>query len=146
MTDAIETGYLLDSDTISLYVHHQERHEILKNRILSVANKRIRVPIVVVEEALAGAFALINNPKNPAGMTAGCQFLRKIMSDYSEFQIFPFDPNAQAIYKSMSAETKRLGKNDCKIAAIALANGLTVVTRNVKHFVQIPNATFEDWT
>lgn len=79
-------------------------------------------------------------------MTAGCQFLRKIMADYSQFQILPFEPNAQAIYKAVSAETKRLGRNDCKIAAIAIANGLTVVTRNVKHFAQIPNIAFEDWT
>jgi predicted nucleic acid-binding protein len=31
------------------------------------------------------------------------------------------------------------------IAAIALANGLTLITNNVAHFARIPNLPLENW-
>ena len=68
------------------------------------------------------------------------------MGDLARFQILPYDKPAQEIYKRMSAASKRNGKNDCQIAAIALSQGFTVVTRNVQHYSDIGQVKFEDWT
>jgi tRNA(fMet)-specific endonuclease VapC len=38
-----------------------------------------------------------------------------------------------------------IGPNDLLIAAIALANGLTVVTHNSTEFSRAPGLTIEDW-
>jgi len=38
-----------------------------------------------------------------------------------------------------------IGPNDLMIAAIALANGLTVVTHNIGEFGRVPGLNVEDW-
>jgi tRNA(fMet)-specific endonuclease VapC len=40
---------------------------------------------------------------------------------------------------------KKLGRADLLIASIALAHGATLVTRNLRHFHQIPGLYTENW-
>ena len=40
---------------------------------------------------------------------------------------------------------KKIGRADLLIACIALAHGETLVTRNVRHFKQVPGLTIENW-
>lgn len=53
-------------------------------------------------------------------------------------RILPFDESAALHFADISARRKRLGRRigivDTQIGAIARANGMTVVTRNVSHF------------
>ena len=43
-------------------------------------------------------------------------------------------------------ETRQVRENDWKIAAMALAHGYTVITRNEAHFAEIqPAARYENW-
>lgn len=45
-----------------------------------------------------------------------------------------------------SPKIKRIGTQDCRIAAIAHANKFTIVTVNVNDFVSIGLTDVEDWT
>jgi tRNA(fMet)-specific endonuclease VapC len=40
---------------------------------------------------------------------------------------------------------KKIGRRDLLIGAIALAHGATLVTRNLRHFSQIPGLRVENW-
>jgi tRNA(fMet)-specific endonuclease VapC len=40
----------------------------------------------------------------------------------------------------------RVGAMDLKIAAVALANSVAVITRNIGDFSKIPGLKAEDWT
>ncbi|MEP7011866.1 MAG: type II toxin-antitoxin system VapC family toxin [Acidobacteriota bacterium] len=61
----------------------------------------------------------------------------------------PFDDRCAEHYGQIRSELKRSGKmigaNDLLIAAIALANDLTLITHNVKEFSRVPSLTLEDW-
>ena len=40
---------------------------------------------------------------------------------------------------------KKIGRPDLLIACIALANNATLVTRNLRHFRQVPGLQLENW-
>jgi len=66
-----------------------------------------------------------------------------------QFRSIPFDDRAAEEYGKIRAHLASLvtpiGPNDFLIAAIALANGLIVVTHNTSEFSRVPGLTLEDW-
>jgi tRNA(fMet)-specific endonuclease VapC len=42
-------------------------------------------------------------------------------------------------------KSNTVGESDLLIATIALANGESIITRNVKHFERVPNLKVESW-
>ena len=63
--------------------------------------------------------------------------------------ILPFDSDAASRYAEIRVELERRGtpvnEPDLRIAGIALARNLTVVTDNVRHFVRVPDLAVENW-
>lgn len=61
----------------------------------------------------------------------------------------PFDDQSAIEYgvlrKQLEAQGKTIGPNDLLIAAIALANDLTLVTHNVGEFSRVSGLRIEDW-
>jgi tRNA(fMet)-specific endonuclease VapC len=64
--------------------------------------------------------------------------------DFAKFPIVPYDQPAQDWFQQL--HTIRIGTQDRKIGAIALANQLVVATRNRRDFSRIPGLTLEDWS
>ena len=67
----------------------------------------------------------------------------------AQFPSVPFDDAAADAYGRIRADLERRGlpidANDLLIAAIAVANGLTLVTHNHSDFSRIPGLNLEDW-
>ena len=61
------------------------------------------------------------------------------------FTLLPYSAAAEALFQAMPPEVKRIGTQDCRIAAIAMVNDCTVITRNVRDFSRIPGVRCEDW-
>jgi tRNA(fMet)-specific endonuclease VapC len=61
----------------------------------------------------------------------------------------PFDENAAAHYAAIRADLAAkgtpIGPNDLLIAAIALANGLILVTHNTTEFSRVVGLSLADW-
>jgi tRNA(fMet)-specific endonuclease VapC len=66
-----------------------------------------------------------------------------------QFVSLPFDDSSAEEYGRVRAHLAFLGTpigpNDLMIAAIALANGLTLVTNNTSEFGRVPALAIEDW-
>src|SRR5207237_6651618 len=66
-----------------------------------------------------------------------------------QFASLPFDDRAAEEYGRIRAHLASLGTpigpNDLMIAAIARANGLTLVTHNTVEFSRVPGLQLEDW-
>lgn len=59
------------------------------------------------------------------------------MRDLNRAFILRYDDDAAQIFHDFPAALKRAGSQDCRIAAVALANGFTVVNSNTTHFAKI---------
>ena len=61
----------------------------------------------------------------------------------------PFDDRSAVEYgvirKRLESQGQVIGPNDMLIAAISLANDLTLVTHNVGEFSRVPGLRIEDW-
>jgi tRNA(fMet)-specific endonuclease VapC len=66
-----------------------------------------------------------------------------------QFISIPFDDTAAMVYGTIRANLAKagtpIGPNDLQIAAIALANELTLVTHNTREFSRIQSLKLEDW-
>jgi tRNA(fMet)-specific endonuclease VapC len=72
--------------------------------------------------------------------------LQQHISTFSGIPLLAFDDQAAAQLKALHDSRVRIGTMDRRIAAIALANGATVLTRNTSDFSRVPNLRVEDWS
>jgi tRNA(fMet)-specific endonuclease VapC len=96
---------------------------------------------VVIGELVYGAYH--SGPSHVAANLALVANLQK------QFASLPFDDRAAQEYGQLREYLGRLGlligPNDLLIAAISLANGLTLVTHNTNEFSRVPGLALEDW-
>jgi tRNA(fMet)-specific endonuclease VapC len=76
----------------------------------------------------------------------GYQLLATIQANFAAARIVAFDAAAGACFDQLQTQKVRIGTMDLRIASIALAKNLILLTRNVRDFSQVPGLTTEDWT
>lgn len=131
--------YLLDSNACIGWLRGNQPN--LVSRIQSEKPANIFLCSVVVAELIYGAER--SGPSNRAANLLRIEQIRQ------QFGSFPFDDKAGEeagrLRAYLAAQGKPIGPNDLMIAAIALANGFTLVTHNTTEFSRVPGLTIEDW-
>ncbi len=56
------------------------------------------------------------------------------------------NPEAQVLYTNLLNQKIKVGRQDLRIAAIALSVNGILVTRNNRDFCQVPNLVLDNWT
>ncbi len=138
--------YLLDTSVISNFLDERRYYPQLTARILNQLPEQIFISIITVEEILQGALASIQKAKRKPSVTGAYQYFEDLFAALHRFQILSYTTEAENIYQSLPAQSKRIGTQDCRIASIASVNGFIVVTVNVNDFVSIGLTEVEDWT
>lgn len=138
--------YLLDTDYLIIL---QRRSQPFFGKIAASMSQftpaDFYISIPTVHEQILGANAYISRARNIAGVIKGYRMIEVSMRDYQRFQVLPFDDAAAEIFSDLQ-KTLRVGTMDLRIASIALANGMTLLTRNAVDFSRVPHLTIEDWT
>ena len=136
--------FLLDNNMHKLYVGGDG---LVVERVQANI-ERVWTSSVAVEEAMIGQLSTLNRARSPRTSLslpqAHADFI-ETMNDLRILPIFVYSDEAEAIFRTFPAATIRIGPQDCRIAAQAMAHNLTVVTRNVRDFVAI-GAPCVDWS
>jgi tRNA(fMet)-specific endonuclease VapC len=129
--------YLLDTNTCIRYLNG--RSEKIKQNMAAVSQQDIALCSVVKAELFYGAMKSLHPENNLARQ-------RKFTNSFVSLS---FDDNAAEVYGQIRAQLEKagtpIGPNDLLIAAIALANNLTLVTHNTREFSRIAILPCEDW-
>ena len=143
------TVYLLDTDTFSEYLNEAtllDADAPITRKIAALAPGQVIVCVVTFAEVMRGMLNLLQRMEKANKDAVGYAALARADFGIHRFVIAPYTDEAHTHFAGFAPAVRRLGRPDCQIAAIALANNYTVVTRNTRHFAQIPGIVFEDWT
>lgn len=91
-------------------------------------------------------YTRVRRAKKPRELADVYQRFADAVRFLAGLQIVGFDEAAIARYESLRKSHRGVGKNDLRIAAIALETGAIVVTRNRADFQRISGLQIEDWS
>lgn len=139
-----EKQYLFDTNAYELFLAGEEN---IVRRVRE-SPRRVRLSSVAAEEILVGRLSYLNrarNPRNSLSLTQAHEDFASLLTELGSFSLMAYSPEAEAIYNTFPSSILRIGPQDCRIAAQAMAHGLVVVTRDLRHFEAI-GADCEDWS
>lgn len=102
--------------------------------------------VVTVEEQFRGRLERVRRARSDVEVVRAYQNLLATVLYFRTITIIGFDTQTQAIFQRLRAQQVRIGTQDLRIAAIALRQDATLVTRNRRDFAAIPSLQTEDWS
>jgi tRNA(fMet)-specific endonuclease VapC len=138
--------HLLDTDHMSLLERDSPEARLLDARLSTLPPDDVATSIVSYEEQTRGWLAVAAQARSPEAQVAVYQRWKRHLDVYCRIVVLSYDARAAEVFERLKAQRIRVGAMDLKIAAIALANGAIVLTRNLRHFAQIPEVRSEDWS
>lgn len=136
---------ILDTDHVSLILRGDNK---LRERAVREAN--LSITVVTFQEVFNGWTTRINQAKPDEDFVALYSRLHSAIDYFKQTEILNFDSDSDMVFRSLLKNNPPLRKarlqRDMRIAAIALANDATIVTRNTKDFTQVPSLKVIDWT
>ena len=135
--------YVLDTDITSALQH---KHPTVVARVADLSSSELFFTVVSFEEQCTGRLSVLNRQLAAAKLIEAYERLGETLAFYSIVNILDYDDDAARIDARLRSLSKRLGTKDRRIAAITLAHGHTLVTRNTVDFQGIPELPIEDWT
>jgi predicted nucleic acid-binding protein len=137
-------GFVLDTNVLAELERPAPDHAVVAWFAAQAADD-LHLTATVVAELWYG----IELKPEGARRTALAAWLVALLDDGFADRILPFDAAAARIWGRLMAEGRRAGRppavRDAEIAAVALAHGLTVATRNVRDFENFGVAWLDPW-
>ena len=135
-----QVSLLLDTNIISELVKAEPKSNVLKQ--FQIYKNEIAIPSLVWHEL---RFGWLRMPDSKRKQSIGL-FLHDVVSLLT---IMPYDTTAAKIHAEIRIEAQKSGQTlpfaDGQIAAIAMSQGLSLVTRNTKDFESIAGIRLINW-
>jgi tRNA(fMet)-specific endonuclease VapC len=136
--------YLLDTDTLT---HLHAGNSNVLARLESVIDVEVGITIITKVEILRGRIDYLVKAESGASLLKAQELLFRTETLLNELLIILIDRSTSIEFDRLRdiSKFRKIGRADLLIASITLANRATLVTRNLRHFKQIPGLKLENW-
>lgn len=136
--------HLLDTDTIT---HLHAGHPRVIKHLSELADPDVGTTIITKIELLRGRFDYVLKVATGAELLRAQQSLVRTEELLAQMRIVPLDEASADQFDRLRAikRLKPIGRADLLIASIALGYQATLVTRNLRHFRQVPVLKVMNW-
>lgn len=136
--------YLLDTDTLSRWHAGDQR---LQKRRHQFDPALVATTVINRIEILQGRFAFVLKATDGEQLRRAFGWLVRSEELLRQITVLPINSAVAAQFDRLrqNKKLKKIGRADMLIAAIALAHAATLITRNLRHFRQIPGLSVDNW-
>ena len=138
--------FILDTDHLSIADQDTLEGFNLGRRLALVPPELVFVTVVTYEEQMRGWLSYIARANTVEQQVQAYRKLRLFIERYREIALLDYGDQAAQRVEQLRQARVRIGIMDLKIAAIALANDATLLTRNLSDFSKVPGLRVEDWS
>jgi tRNA(fMet)-specific endonuclease VapC len=136
---------LLDTDHFSVLTDARHaRHASLAARLTEV-EEPIAIPVVAVEEQLRAWLAQIRRVRDARQLMQPYDRLVRLIEVLAEWEIARWTEGAADEFSRLRSARVRIGTQDLRIAALAIAGDALLLSANLRDFQQVPGLRAEDW-
>jgi len=136
--------HLLDTDTLT---HLYAGHPRVTERLHGLDDPDVGTTVITKIELLRGRFDFVLKAATGAELLKAQQLLARTEELLAQILIVPLDESAATQFDHLRTAKglSKIGRADLLIASIALAQRAILVTRNVRHFRQVPSLNVTNW-
>lgn len=135
--------FLFDTGHLTLYEH---RHPRLLPRMVVQPPDAVGVSAVTAEETLRGRLASLAQARDGSRRIVSYSYLLESLDLLSQFLLVSYDQASENHFQKLRSSRLKVGTQDLKIAAIALANNVILLTSNRRDFGRVPGLQLGDWS
>ena len=136
--------HLLDTDTLK-YLH--AGHPQVIARLRELPDPNVATTVITRIEILRGRFDFVLKAADGVQLLKAQRLLSRSEELLAQIVTLPLDEYSVAEFDRLRSQKgmSKIGRADLLIASIAMAHRATLVTRNVRHFAQIPGLVVVNW-
>lgn len=135
----------LDTDIYSELLANAEEYV---RRVEGLPEEDLCITVVTAEEILRGFLAEVRRAEAAQArrpLWAAYELLAGALRALGKWTILPYSPDADALFRTWRAERVPGKPHDLRIAAICVACGASLITRNRRDFERVPGLDGEYW-
>ena len=117
-------------------------------RASAIPEQEQAVPIIVIEEIVRGRLHVIRQAeavKSKISIERAYELFEETIRDFQRVQVLSYTSQAEFFYRQWRQQNIRVSTHDLRIAAICVAHGARLISRNRQDFERVPGLTVEFW-